>query len=399
MVMDFLKGIGQVIQAPMHAVQTPIGDMLQAVGATQQGGVEGFGERMRQPGLITRNLETAGDALDPITSGLNIPRAIARTSNAIMPIAGDMVTDPLSYVGLGLPAKAATVAKGLGASEGVMRMIGVMDKLDTTAQAAMNAAMVKAPAAGLRAVGKLPVGTRQVLGQNPTTMLPETKTISTLGELLGTTSKQSNLKMYARNLRDGVETLLQQGHSLDDDAALLSQGGLDELLKDLPDQQQGVMRQALPAMTARLKTINAAQDKFETGIRELWESRPDLGPYIEMTPATRAARLPQINERLDALGLPPVQNSIELLQGLRGKVRDDLWNQLDKNVKSYPGGDLLLDDPYLLAMDRAVRAHAPSWASTRNTVSVGASRKSQARRRPCSKNAPYPRSPTPLRTP
>jgi hypothetical protein len=50
MVMDFLKGIGQVIQAPMHAVQTPIGDMLQAVGATQQGGVEGFGERMRQPG-------------------------------------------------------------------------------------------------------------------------------------------------------------------------------------------------------------------------------------------------------------------------------------------------------------------------------------------------------------
>jgi hypothetical protein len=146
--------------------------------------------------------------------------------------------------------------------------------------------------------------------------------------------------------------------------------GLPGILAAVPEELKGTLGLFAEPLFGTARGVQAARQALEEGLEALWTRFGPQGvPYPAFDPArvadTPANWLGHINRTLDVLGLPPVQNSVELLRAFQGRIPDKLYTRIDRAIQKYPGGDLLLSDPYEIVLDRVIREHAPQLNITR----------------------------------
>ncbi len=143
-------------------------------------------------------------------------------------------------------------------------------------------------------------------------------------------------------------------------------------LANVPEFSQGLLTDTRHQMIRLATRAERGRQGFENGIKEIWDAYlpgqkfPEFDLSASSTPDEILGHINQVLGRISNAPsfpgvLPPVTNSVELLDVIRSYAKPDTFNKVDQLVREFPGADLLTGSPFLAAWDRASRGLAKRY--------------------------------------
>jgi hypothetical protein len=223
-IVDAALSVAHLVSLPKELVQGGLGEGLAAT-------ITGPTRSIQPPERIAqvenaRKRGLAGAAMfsDLITNTPVIDNGVGR-------FAADLVTDPLTYAGFGIPTRLSTAVKASAFLTGrpavqarVLQGLTALESADTFVATAPWAATKATAVAAGKTVGRLPA----IPGMMVTTPAGGQRAASSLADYLSSPSATSLYKQKVTEFTDMASTLLGKGHKLERDVAEM------DLLQPLP---------------------------------------------------------------------------------------------------------------------------------------------------------------------
>lgn len=278
----------------------------------------------------------------------------------------DVATDPLSYIGLGLPARAAQAAQAANLAPQIIAGLKLLDRGDVFAQQAINKTFElgwKGVTSPLRVVPTFGHGTvmRETTATLPSGVerrIVQPETPKNLYDLLAGQSVESVFKDRLRDLRDAVERV-RQGYPLQ---------------RAISDEDQ-VARNMLVHRYEPGKFMQSklALESLDTGLRKMLNDAPNpmaQAEAIEVYRETVVANLYPWSDALTALRANPAvpKSALQARRMRRDPANEAYAEAVNEVAVNYRAARDVIEDIYEKWRNVPVLPNAQIAASNRNTI-------------------------------
>jgi hypothetical protein len=303
--------------------------------------------------------------------------AVGRLPEPFAKFVIEMLFDPLSYFGFGIPGKLVNAGKlaraGLTSEElasaaaslgktpdellaalapqpgRLTRSLELLDALEGKTQDALLGAFRLIPRTAGLVGSKIPFS-GEVIGNVAPDLTATVRPAESLTDYLTSMSKRAYLKKFQGGLQDAIDYFKMVGG----DFANFS---TENLPADLAAYFNTPVR---AGFDQHIRGLSAQREKLEKMFREIWEARNPGAEFMEQPFHQAPDELSKFAGVLDSLGIPhgEIKSTVDLLEAAKTHFSDRDWNAFDQIVRAYPAGDILLDNPLDLVLDRVVRDRA-----------------------------------------
>lgn len=373
---DVSRAALEAISLPGDLVRGGIGAVARldpTIGARVNDNQEAFDEAMY------RGVKLAGVGTPAVGLLASLPAPFAKFLTA-------QLFDPLNYVGMGVPRQAlnasrlaraglsadelASAAAGLGKTPDELlstlaaepsrltRSLELLEAFEGKTQEAISALFGLLPKAAGEVGRRVPLH-REVISDIQPDLTYTLRQSENLTDWATAVGKRAYLKQFERNLQDAVAQYKALGGDFSEiDPSILP----TDLAQLFNEGVQG-------SFGKHVRALGSEREKLEKIFTGLWSARRQAEFPTEQFAQAGDTPLARLTAVLDDLGIPhgEIASTVDLLKATQGHLMDADWRRFDELVRSYPAGDILLDNPLDLVLDRVVRDRAGALGITEPT--------------------------------